>query len=123
MRITIHIDTFDRVSPCGYAVLEIDKDARHWVRSSQCGLSLPKEGPLVPAANGTLVCHPTNQEHLSLLEGLDAFSPDGPFEGETGAAMWYADLGIQPVAGHWHVELTGDCESSPVRSVASNESQ
>jgi hypothetical protein len=121
MRITIHIDTFDRVSPCGYAILEIDKDARRWVCSSQRGLSLPDEGPLVPAASGTLVCRPTNQEHLCMLEGLDAFSSDGPFEGETGAAMWYADLGIQPVAGHWHVELTEDCESSSVRSRATNE--
>jgi hypothetical protein len=25
MRITVHLDTFDRVCPCGYAILEINK--------------------------------------------------------------------------------------------------
>jgi hypothetical protein len=122
MRITIHIDTFDRVSPCGYAIFEVDKEARHWVCSSQCGLSLPDEGPLVPAPNGTLVCGSTDQAHLCLLEGLDVFSTNGPFEGETGAAMWYAYLGIQPAAGHWHVELIEEGEASTLRSRAANES-
>ncbi|SAL52140.1 hypothetical protein AWB64_05598 [Caballeronia sordidicola] len=119
MRITMHIDTFDRVSPCGYAILEIDKDTRRWVLSSQCGVTLSHEGSLIAGPNGTVVCGPSGAQYLCVLEGLDTASAHGPFEGETGAAMWYADLGIQPVAGHWHVELTEDCEG-PLGSSAAN---
>jgi hypothetical protein len=122
MRITVHIDTFDRTCPCGYVILDIDRDARQWIFSSQCGLVIPAEGPLVPASNGTLVCSPTDQGHLCLLEGLDTVSSDGPLEGKTGPTMWYADLGIQPVAGHWHVEFAEGCENSPGRSRTSDES-
>ena len=118
MRITIHMDTFDRVSPCGFVILEVDRDARHWTCTSQCGLSLPEMGPLETVPNGTLVCGPTDKTHLCLLEGLDVVSSDRPFEGETGAAMWYADFGIQPVAGHWHVELTEDDDPSALHSRA-----
>ncbi len=27
----VHLDTFDRVSPCGYAVIVVDKTATRWV--------------------------------------------------------------------------------------------
>ncbi|SAL61749.1 hypothetical protein AWB67_07457 [Caballeronia terrestris] len=121
MRITLHLDTFDRVCPCGYAILEIEKGAHRWLCKSQCGLMLPREGPLVKAQTGTLMCGPTDQVLLCVLEDFDASSHDGPFEGETGRALWYADQGIQPAAGHWHVELVTDCDDSPAHSASQSE--
>ncbi len=122
MRITVHLDTFDRVCPCGYAILEIDKQTHRWTCENQVGLTLPKEGPLIATSTGTLVCRQTDQAQECLLEGLDIFAPDGPFEGETGLAMWYGNQGIQPAAGHWHVELAEDCDEQWTSSASPTES-
>jgi hypothetical protein len=112
MRVTVHLDTFDRIRPCGYAVLEIDREAREWRCTSQFGLNLPMHGPVIASAPGTQLCRLVDRENLCLLEGLDVFSSDGPLEGETGCAHWYGDLGIQPAAGHWHVELPEGCKGT-----------
>ena len=122
MRITVHLDTFDRVCPCGYAILEIDKQTHRWMCENQVGLTLPKKGLLVATSTGTLVCRQTDQEQECLLEGLDIFAPDGPFEGETGLALWYGNQGIQPAAGHWHVELAEGCDERWSSAASTSES-
>jgi hypothetical protein len=121
MRITVHLDTFDRVCPCGYAILEINKQSHRWTCENQLALTLPKEGSLVATSTGTLLCR-ADRTHICLLEGLDAFADNGPFEGETGVAMWYANRGIQPAAGHWHVELAEYCEEQWLGSSSPSES-
>ena len=110
MRITVHLDTFDRVCPCGYATFEINKQSRRWSCENQLGMTLPKEGILIASSTGTLLCGRSDQANVCLLEGLDTLADSGPFKGETGLAMWYGNKGIQPAAGHWHVELTQDCD-------------
>jgi hypothetical protein len=123
MRITVHLDTFDRVCPCGYAILEISKQSHRWTCENQLGLALPKEGTSVATSTGTLLCAQAEQARVCLLEGLDAFADNGPFEGETGLAMWYGNQGIQPAAGHWHVELAQDCDERWLSFSSPNESE
>jgi hypothetical protein len=123
MRITVHLDTFDRVCPCGYAILEIDKRSHRWTCENQLGLTLPKEGTLVATPTGTFLCGQVDQTHVCLLEGLDAFADNGPFEGETGLAMWYGNQGIQPAAGHWHVELAEGCDEQWSSAASTSESE
>jgi hypothetical protein len=53
---------------------------------------------------------------ICALDSFDAF-PEGPFEGQTGPALWYGEQGIQPAPGHWHVELVTD-ESADLASDA-----
>ncbi len=123
MRITVHLDTFDRVCPCGYAILELHKQSHRWTCENQFGLILPKEGTLAATSSGTLLCGQTDRARVCLLEGLDTFADTGPFEGETGLAMWYGNQGIQPAAGHWHVELAQDCDEQWHRLSSPSESE
>ena len=123
MRITVHLDTFDRVCPCGYAILEINKQSHRWMCENQLDLTLPKEGTLVATSTGTLLCGQADRTHICLLEGLDIFAADGPFEGETGPAMWYGNQGIQPAAGHWHVELAEGCDEQRSSAASTSESE
>ncbi|KXU97681.1 hypothetical protein CR51_22160 [Caballeronia megalochromosomata] len=107
MRITVHLDTFDRVSPCAYAILEIDKCSRHWICSGQHGLHIPREGTIEKADAGAELRRSQDNGLICILESFDAF-PKGPFERETGPTLWYGEQGIQPAPGHWHVELVTD---------------
>ncbi|MFM0326490.1 DUF3564 family protein [Caballeronia glebae] len=116
MRITVHLDTFDRVSPCAYAIIEIDKRSGHWKCLSQRGLHLPCEGVIGKAVAGTELRVARDHELICILESFDAF-PEGPFEGQTGPTLWYGEQGIQPAPGHWHVELVTD-ESADLASDA-----
>uniref|UniRef100_UPI003F5031EF DUF3564 family protein n=1 Tax=Caballeronia sp. LjRoot34 TaxID=3342325 RepID=UPI003F5031EF len=77
MRITVHLDTFDRVCPCGYAILELHKQSHRWTCENQFGLILPKEGTLTATSSGTLLCGQTDRARVCLLEGLDTFADTG----------------------------------------------
>ncbi|KAK45657.1 hypothetical protein BG58_16940 [Caballeronia jiangsuensis] len=107
MRITIHLDTFDRVSPCAYAILEIDQHSGRWTCSSQYGLHMPREGVVEKSPRGTELRRAEDKSLICVLESFDTY-PSGPFEGETGATLWYGEQGMQPAPGHWHVEVVTD---------------
>lgn len=46
MRLTIHLDTFDRVNPMAFAILWLDNQTRQWSREGHMGLDLPDSGAL-----------------------------------------------------------------------------
>jgi hypothetical protein len=92
MRITLHLDTFDRVSPCAYAILWLDREARQWSREGHVGLDLPEWGTVVVDSHGTQVCGMRDTRPLCVLEG------------ETGRAQWCAHAGLPSAEGHWHVQ-------------------
>ncbi|WP_277183276.1 DUF3564 family protein [Caballeronia sp. BR00000012568055] len=108
MRITVHLDTFDRVSPCAYAILNLDPASHRWHCSNQHGLHVPIDG-LFREADMCLALYDLDEDALICeLESFNMNDMQGPFEGETGLALWYGEQAIQPAAGHWHVDLVSD---------------
>ncbi|WP_028219262.1 DUF3564 family protein [Paraburkholderia oxyphila] len=103
MRITLHLDTFDRIDPNAYAILWIDNETCKWSREGHAGLQLPEWGMLRVESPGTLVCGQHDARPLFILEGLAMEAQTGPFEGESGEALWHCENG-PGIAGHWHVQ-------------------
>ncbi|AFT90066.1 DUF3564 family protein [Paraburkholderia phenoliruptrix] len=110
MRITLHLDTFDRIDPNAYAILWLDNEAQKWSREGHAGLQLPDWGTLQVDARGTLICGQHDARPLFILEDLAMNAPNGPFEGESGEALWcYNEREIGPrVAGHWRVQCVDE---------------
>jgi hypothetical protein len=104
MRITVHLDTFNRVNPCAYAILWLDAETHKWSREGHFGLELPEWGVWSTDHGDTLIRAAHDTRALCMLCGLDMQSENGPFEGETGAAHWCSSQGQLSVAGHWHVQ-------------------
>ncbi|WP_028232863.1 DUF3564 family protein [Paraburkholderia mimosarum] len=102
MRITLHLDTFDRIDPNAYAILWLDTETCTWSREGHAGLKLPEWGQLHVGSCGTQVCGQHDEDPLFILEGLALEDQIGPFEGESGEAHWRCENGPQ-TAGHWHV--------------------
>ncbi|CAG9252242.1 conserved hypothetical protein [Paraburkholderia unamae] len=103
MRITLHLDTFDRVDPNAYAILWLDNETCRWSREGHAGLQLPEWGTLQVQTRSTLVCGQHDARPLFVLEGLAVEAQTGPFEGESGEALWRCENGPH-IAGHWHVQ-------------------
>lgn len=111
MRLTIHLDTFDRVNPMAFPILWFDKERRQWSREGHVGLELPEWGLLHVDRGNTLVCGPHDSTPCCALEGLDLNATGGPFEGEIGRAQWWANEGGPRMTGHWHVRcVDNECE-------------
>jgi hypothetical protein len=113
MRLTVHLDTFDRAHPMAFAILWLDKETRQWSREGHFGLELPEWGTLRVDCGHTLVCGPHDSVPVCVLEGLDLNELNGPFEGETGRAQWCADWGRTLMTGHWHVQCVDNERASP----------
>ncbi|EIN02580.1 DUF3564 family protein [Paraburkholderia hospita] len=112
MRITLHLDTFDRIDPNAYAILWLDNETHNWSREGHAGLPLPEWGKLRVDTRGTLVCGRHDARPLFVLEGLAMDAQTGPFEGESGAALLWccSEHESGPRAtGHWRVQcVDGD---------------
>jgi hypothetical protein len=67
------------------------------------GIQLPEWGMLRVDTAGTLVCGQHDARPLFSLEGLAMEAQTGPFEGESGEALWHCENG-PCIAGHWHVQ-------------------
>jgi hypothetical protein len=117
MRLTIHLDTFDRVNPMAFAILWLDKETRQWSREGHMGLELPEWGTLHVDCGNTLVCGPHDSTPCCVLEGLDLNAPGGPFEGETGHAQWCANEGRTLMSGHWHVQCVDNECAEPENGI------
>ncbi|MBB5507879.1 DUF3564 domain-containing protein [Paraburkholderia atlantica] len=117
MRLTVHLDTFDRVNPMAFAILWLDKDTRQWSREGHFGLELPEWGALHVDCGNTLVCAPHGTVPVCVLEGLDLNQPDGPFEGEVGRVQWCAEPGRNLMCGHWRVQCIDVEQTEPENSV------
>jgi hypothetical protein len=106
MRITLHLDTFDRIDPNAYAIIWLDSEAHTWSREGHAGLQLPEWGKLRADTRGTLVCGQHDARPLLIVEDLAIEAKTGPFEGESGEALWCCserESGPR-VSGHWHVQ-------------------
>jgi hypothetical protein len=108
MRITVHLDTFDRIDPCAYAILWVDDESLKWSREAHLGLTLPEWGRVRTEGANTLLTGPGDAEPLCVLEGLALHKEGGPFEGETGRADWHAQAPTHPEPGHWHVQCVDE---------------
>ncbi|MEM5297417.1 DUF3564 domain-containing protein [Burkholderia sp. JPY481] len=117
MRLTVHLDTFDRVNPMAFAILWLDKDTRRWSREGHFALDLPEWGALHVDCGNTLVCAPHGTAPVCVLEGLDLNQLDGPFEGEIGRVQWCADGGSSLISGHWRVQCIDVEQTEPENSV------
>lgn len=115
MRITVHLSTFDRLNPCAYAILWLDREHKQWSRESHFGLNLPVWGALETGPKTTQICAQRGSAPLFILDGLDLESGSGPFEGETGAAQWCG--GRRHAAGHWYVQCVDEETTQPENSV------
>ncbi|MEX3812921.1 DUF3564 domain-containing protein [Paraburkholderia sp. BR13439] len=117
MRLTVHLDTFDRVNPMAFAILWLDKDTRQWSREGHFGLELPEWGALHVDCGDTLVCAPHSTVPVCVLEGLDLNQLDGPFEGEVGRVQWCVERGRSLMCGHWRVQCIDVERAEPENSV------
>ncbi|WDD91525.1 DUF3564 domain-containing protein [Burkholderia sp. FERM BP-3421] len=111
MRITVHLDAFDR-HPNTYAILWFDKSHHRWSREGHAGLSLPAGGLLACVHGATRLAAQPGGEFDCVLEGLDLTHVDGPFEGETGIARWRATPEARAALGVWHVQCI-DADRAP----------
>ncbi|GLU35603.1 DUF3564 family protein [Trinickia caryophylli] len=110
MRITVHLSTFDRLNPCAYAILWLDRERRQWSRESHFGVNLPAWGVLRTEPHATSVCAQGGEVPIFELDGLELDGDVGPFEGETGGAQWIGSRRSSP--GHWYVQCV-DEETAP----------
>ncbi len=117
MRITVHLDTFDRVNPMAFAILWLDMDARKWSREGHMGLDLPEWGTLEVDAHNTLIRGGHGTRPSCVLEGLDLDGESGPFEGETGVAQWCGGASRSAASGHWHVQCIDQETAQPEHRV------
>ena len=69
MRLTVHLDTFNRAHPMAFAILWLDKEARQWSREGHFGLELPEWGVLHVDCGNTLVCAPHSMAPVCVLKG------------------------------------------------------
>jgi hypothetical protein len=104
MRITIHIDELNHPDPSAYAILWLDTQEHKWSREGHAVIDLPDWGMLVPHASNAGVTGPQGGRTLCELEGLDLSSRYGPFEGESGRALWHRCGHQTPLIGKWHVQ-------------------
>ena len=111
MRITLHLDTFDRIAPNAHAILWLDNESPTWSREGHAGLRLPEWGKLRIDARGTLVCGQRDARPLFILEGLAMEAQAGPFEGESGEALWCRGEREESeacFAGRWRVQCVDE---------------
>jgi uncharacterized protein DUF3564 len=117
MRITVRLDAFNCADPSVYAILWLDVQTRKWSREGHAGIDLPEWGTLEPVGPNTRIdaSHPAHA--LCVLKGLNLSSRCGPFEGESGLALWYRNAHHAPVAGQWHVQCVDSTASAPEHGV------
>jgi hypothetical protein len=121
MRITIHLDSFDRLDPCAYAIVWIDKETGKWSREGHTGVEIPEWGEYRATPGGTGLFEEGERLALCTIEGLDLAAHEGPFEGETGRVQWHACNCTEPVTGSWHVQCVDETNCNPEESLFANE--
>ncbi|MFC0397310.1 DUF3564 domain-containing protein [Paraburkholderia rhizosphaerae] len=117
MRITVHLDTFNCADPSVYAILWLDVDARKWSREGHAVIDLPEWGTLECSGSDTRIAAQHGGHPVCVLEGLNLSGLCGPFEGESGRALWHRYAHHAPVVGHWHVQCIDATATAPERGV------
>jgi hypothetical protein len=113
MRVTLHLDSFDRLDPSAYAIIWIDTATKKWSREGHAGVSVPEWGQCHPSVHGTSLLALENQNEVCTLEGLDLGASDGPFEGESGAVLWRQHLDAEPTQARWSVQCVDESTAVP----------
>jgi len=113
MRITVHLDSFDRLDPTAYAIVWLDKEAGKWSREGHAGVALPPWGRFAVRDGATRLSDATDRQTVCVLEGLYFGGEAGPFEGEEGTASWRANALAAPADGRWHVQWVDASEGVP----------
>jgi len=104
MRITVHLDSFDRLDPTAYAIVWLDKSTGKWSREGHVGIALPPWGCFDVVEGDTRLNDATDRHTVCVLEGLRLRTDSGPFEGDEGTASWRANALTAPDVGRWHVQ-------------------
>lgn len=113
MRITAHLDRYDRLDPEACAIIWLDKQAGKWSREAHVGAGVPSWGHSGHTQDGTCLLTGDDGQPLCVLEGLDLVSRDGPFEGETGSIRWLAHDRAPSAEGRWHVQCIDTTTHEP----------
>jgi hypothetical protein len=121
MRVTVHLDSFDRFDPCAYAIVWIDTASGKWSREGHSGVALPAWGRCARVPEGTSLVAAEDSRGICTVEGLDLAASDGPFEGEDGRAQWHARERAEPLSGRWRVQCVDACERDPEESLFADE--
>jgi hypothetical protein len=116
MRITVHLDTFE-CADAAYAILWLDRETCKWSREGHAVIDLPEWGTLVYSKGSTRVHGVAVDRAICELSGLDLTSSIGPFEGESGRALWYRHAHHAPIVGAWHIQCIDNTESEPENGV------
>lgn len=116
MRVTIHLDAFDKFDPSAYVVLWCDKETQRWSREGHHGVDLPEWGSFEEIASHTLVQDARGFHTFCALEGLKMAECDGPYEGEIGTAHWLDAQGHRVAAGQWNVQCVDQAIPHPEHS-------
>jgi uncharacterized protein DUF3564 len=117
MRITVHLDTFNCPDPSTYAILWLDTHAHKWSREGHAGIDLPEWGCYTCASGNTRIAGQHGGTSQCVLEGLDLSACAGPFEGESGRALWHRSADLSPLQGQWHVQCIDETAAPPESSV------
>ncbi|SDD15157.1 DUF3564 family protein [Paraburkholderia lycopersici] len=121
MRVTVHLDSFDRLDPSAYAIIWIDTETKKWSREGHAGVSLPEWGQCRPSPDGTGLLACEDPLAVCTLEGLDLQAGSGPFEGECGRASLQPDTNAEALEGHWHVQCVDESLPNPEDGLFANE--
>ena len=113
MRVTVHLDSFDRLDPAAYAIIWIDTAAKKWSREGHAGVNLPEWGQCRRTAEGTSLLASEGQREVCTVDGLDLQASVGPFEGESGRARWNPRMNAEPLEGRWHVQCVDESVPDP----------
>lgn len=121
MRITAHLDRYDRLDPDAFAIIWLDKRAGKWSREAHAGAGVPAWGHANRTPDGTCLLAGDDRQPLFLLEGLDLAAEDGPFEGETGIVRGLSQDRAASPEGRWHVQCIDASETRPDNSLFADE--
>jgi hypothetical protein len=121
MRVTVHLDSFDRLDPAAYAIVWIDTFAGKWSREGHAGVELPEWGRCARVPGGTTLVASDDLRDICTIEGLDLSAGSGPFEGESGRVQWHARANAEPLAARWHVQCVDESALDPEEGLFADE--
>ncbi|MEM5341451.1 DUF3564 family protein [Paraburkholderia azotifigens] len=104
MRITLHLDNPDGVTPSPYAVVWIDRKTGTWSREGHIAVSLPTWGRLRSEADHTLIYGPDEGLPLCVLEDFSITPSSRNQTGKGGPVQWCGSAEPTARTGRWLVK-------------------
>ncbi len=119
MRIAIHLDDPNYLSPCPYAVLWFETSLLTWSREGYVGLDLPETGILQVEPDRTFVRSAHRASAWCVLEGLSLGGSIQANLDDAGPAHWCGSADLPPRSGHWSVKRLDNHDRQPCGSSSS----